>query len=95
MTAALASVRYKRATAAQRAGGLEGWISFTLAGLVAIDGVALRRSCRGAYVFSWPARKDERGRLHHHVRPLDEQARHAIECALLTELFVEIREDAA
>jgi hypothetical protein len=85
----VSQVRFRRAPQARRHLGLEGWITFVLAGHVLISGVALRRSRRGEYVFTWPATK-----LYSAV-PVDEDARHAIECALLTALFVEIREDAA
>ena len=95
MTPVISSVRYKRATAAQRREGLEGWISFVLNGQFAVDGVALRRGRLGRLALSWPARKDGGGHQHHYLRPLHTQARHVVEGELLAQLYPLIRGDAA
>jgi hypothetical protein len=91
----IASVRFTLAPPEQRQDGLIGWISFVLDARFAIDGVALRRSLRGEVVFSWPARKDGAGRLHHHVRPLDDCTRVAIEDELLAHLHPFLRGSVA
>jgi DNA-binding cell septation regulator SpoVG len=75
-----------RFTRAHTGGGLLGWVSFQLEPGLLVDGVGLRRSLRGELVFSWPARKDNAGRVHHLVRPLDSAAREAVEGQLLDEL---------
>ena len=83
VTARVSSVRFTRA---HTGGGLLGWVSFQLEPGLLVDGVALRRSLSGDLVFSWPARKDGAGKLHHHVRPLDDESRRSVEGQLLEEL---------
>ena len=82
-------VRFRRAPQAKRRFGLEGRVSFVLANHVLVTGIALRRSRRGEYVFTWPATK------RYGAVPDDEDARHAIHCALLEALVAEIREGSA
>jgi len=89
MTPLVSQVRFRRTPKTKRQSGLEGRITFVLANHVLVTGVALRRSPRGEYVFTWPATK------RYSAVPVDEDARHALECALLTALFVEIRQGAA
>lgn len=84
-----------RFVAAQAGGGLIGYVSFVLDGDVLIDGIVIRRTLRGELTLSWPARKDSRGRLHHHVRPVDDDARIELEGELLAHLHGHIREGAA
>jgi DNA-binding cell septation regulator SpoVG len=91
MKPAIGSVRFQRASHSQRRRGLEGWVSFILDDHLVVDGLALRLSPTNRYSFSWPARKDTDGRLHHHIRPLNEQSRDAIEGELLAQLFPLIR----
>jgi len=69
---AVSNLRFTAAaTAAARADGLLGWISVTLAGVVRVDGIAVRRALKdGALLLSWPARRDGRGRSHPIVLPL-------------------------
>jgi DNA-binding cell septation regulator SpoVG len=75
--------------------GLLGFTSFILDGDVLIDGVAVRRTIWGELTLSWPARKDTRGRLHHHVRPVDDEARLELEGELLAQLHPFVRGGAA
>lgn len=84
----ISSIRF---TPAHTGGGLIGWVSFRLEPGLIVDGVALRRSFDGDLVFSWPARKDGAGKLHHHVRPLDDESRQAVEGQLLYELRLLVR----
>ena len=79
-------VRLVPARGRDRDGGIIGWLSFALPRGLLVDGVALRRSLAGEYVFSWPARKDRGGRTRHHVRPVDDLSRRAIEGELLAQL---------
>lgn len=59
--------------------GLLGFISLLINGVLAIDGVSLRRTREGRLALSFPSRKDARGKLHPIVRPLDDATRVAIE----------------
>lgn len=84
-----------RFTPAHTGGGLLGWVSFTVDGDLVIDGVAVRRTLLGELTISWPWRRDTRGRLHHHVRPLDDEARLELESELLAHLHPFVRGGAA
>lgn len=68
------------------ADGLLGWLDIEVGGLVVIHGVALRRSRRGGLALSWPAKDDSQGNRRAIVRPLDDQARVAIERQVFHEL---------
>ena len=70
--------------------GLLGWIRCTLNGSIQLDGISLRRTRDGRHTLSFPARFDQAGRLHHYLRPLDDETRHAIERQVFKALsFVE------
>jgi DNA-binding cell septation regulator SpoVG len=88
----ITSIRFKPAHTGD---GLLGWASFVLDGDLVIDGVAVRRTLTGALVLSWPGRKDSRGRVHHHVRPVDDQARRELEDELLAHLHRHVRAGGA
>ncbi len=79
-------VRFHQSTPELRESGLLGWISFNLAGNVRVDGVALRRTREGRHTLSFPARRDELGRTHPYLRPLDDATRLAIEGQVLEAL---------
>ena len=79
----------------ERRRGLLGFLKFVLPEGLLVDGVALRRSPDGRYLFTWPAKKDRFGRERHHVRPLDDEARRAIEGELLDHLKPWLRGGAA
>jgi hypothetical protein len=91
----LSCVRFVPASPTLGCPGLLGWVSFRSADGLLIDGVGLRRSLRGAYVFSYPVKRSGSGRFHHLVRPADDATRQALEAELLAALFVEIREVGA
>lgn len=74
------------ATAADQLTGLMAWLRFRLDDRILIDGVALRRSRDQRLLLSWPGRRDKHGRLHHSVRPFDDDARIALEAAIFDEL---------
>ena len=74
-----------KASDADRRTGLEGYISVVV-GLIVIDGIVLRRTADGRHTLSFPARTSRRGERHAIIRPIDDQARQAIEHHLLAEL---------
>lgn len=76
-----------RATDAQRATGLLAWLTIETERLV-LDSVQLRRTLDGRHVLSWPERRDAGGRKHAVVRPVDDDARRAIEAAIFEQLGV-------
>ena len=65
--------------------GLLGYLSVDYGDLV-LDGIVLRRTTDGRFVLSFPARTDRAGRRHPYIRPIDEEARRAIEAKILGEL---------
>lgn len=65
--------------------GLLGYVSVFLGDLV-VDGITLRRTAEGRLALSFPARTDRAGRRHPYVRPIDDEARQAIERKILSEL---------
>jgi len=78
-------VRFTPVSPRDRAGGLLGWVSFSVAGL-RIEGVAVRRTLDGQLTLSWPCRHDRHGRRHSVVRPVDDDARRRLEAAIFAEL---------
>ncbi len=66
--------------------GLLGWLRFDVNGALRLDGVALRRTREGTIALTFPARRDRQGRDHPLVRPLDSEARAAIERQVLAAL---------
>lgn len=74
--------------------GLLGYVSFRLNGAIGVDGVTLRRTLDDRHVLSFPARTDSSGQQHFFLRPLDNQAREAIERQVLDALGVVAQLDA-
>ncbi len=74
---------------ADRRKGLLGFVSFVLGGAIAVDGVALRRTRDGRLVLSFPVRHDSQGRQLPILRPTGNEARAAIEAAVLQALGLE------
>lgn len=73
------------ATEAEIRTGLLGYVS-VLYGDLLLDGLVLRRTADGRYAISFPARTDRAGRKHALIRPVDSEAREAIERELLWQL---------
>jgi hypothetical protein len=69
--------------------GLLGWVAFTVADTMSVDGVAVRRALNGRLVLSFPARRDRCGREHPYLLPTCDRARHELERAILAELGLE------
>jgi hypothetical protein len=60
-----------------------------------LDGIAVRRTRDGRVVLSWPSRRDSRGRDHSVVRPCGDDARQALEAAILGALGLSAQEQVA
>ena len=75
----VSNLRFSPAPPADQATGLLGWLSFSIGRTLRLDGVALRRTLDGHLRLSYPGKKDGAGRVHHHVRPLDDEVRRSIE----------------
>lgn len=65
--------------------GLIGYLS-VFYGVLVLDGITLRRTADGRFVLSFPSRADRRGKKHSIVRPVDDDARQAVERELLGQL---------
>jgi DNA-binding cell septation regulator SpoVG len=83
----ITDVRYARASEADRASGLLGYIAVTVGGGLRLDGLALRRSRRGTLYIAYPARGP--GKLHPYVEPTSDHARRELERAVLEALGVD------
>ncbi len=74
-----------KGTADDERQGLLGFISVTYGPWV-FDGLTLRRTADGRLAVSFPARSDRSGRKHALIRPIDNEAREAVERELLRQL---------
>lgn len=79
---AVSNVRFVPSSVHDAAEGLEGWVSFRYGDLL-LDGIALRRTREGRWRLSFPERRDRHGRAYPYVRPLDAEARRALEAQVL------------
>ncbi len=61
--------------------GLLGFVSIYM-GDVIVDGITVRKTAEGRLTLSFPERRDRLGRRHAIVRPVDNEARLAIEKAI-------------
>jgi DNA-binding cell septation regulator SpoVG len=75
----LTDIRFSAAPPWDRERGLLGWVSFNLSRAVRLDGIALRRTLDGHLILSFPARRDNQGRQHPYIRPIDDLTRQDIE----------------
>ena len=66
--------------------GLLGFVAFSLNDRVRLDGATLRRTSSGKLRISFPKRRDQHGREHPLLRPLDDAARRELERQVLTAL---------
>lgn len=74
-----------RASAEDIRTGLLGFISVEYGSLI-LDSIVLRRTADDRYALAFPARTDRAGRRHSYIRPIDDNARRAIETELLRQL---------
>lgn len=63
--------------------GMLGFLTCVVAGVVRLDGIALRRTLSGRLILSFPERKDRAGRSHPYIRPVDEEVRRALEATVV------------
>lgn len=89
--ARVSNVKFTRAPRGDIERGLLGWLAFDVGGTWHVDGVVLRRTREGRPTLAFPARIDRAGREHPYLRPTCDQARRAIERAVLAELGLEAR----
>ena len=68
--------------------GLLGYLSVCY-GRFVIDGITVRRTESGRLVLSFPERRDAKGRRHPILRPIDDEARRAIEAAVFGQATLE------
>jgi DNA-binding cell septation regulator SpoVG len=82
----ITSVRFTAASDWHRERGLLGFISCVLDGHLVLDGITLRRTLDNRLTLSYPEREDGVGRRHPIIRPIDDDARIAIEAAIIGSL---------
>ena len=91
----ISAVRFSAAAGHDLASGLLGWASFTICGLLRVDGVTVRRTRAGRIALSWPERRDRAGIGHSIVRPINDGARRILEAQVLDALGISTEEPSA
>lgn len=86
MTPLVTSVRFLQASALDQQQGLLGWASATLAGVVRVDGLVVRRTLHGDVRVFPPERIDRGGRRHRVVDVVDPHVERAWEAEILVAL---------
>jgi DNA-binding cell septation regulator SpoVG len=74
-----------RASDTDVASGFLGWITISYGSLL-VDNITLRRTSDGRLTLSFPSRTAKNGQKHSIVRPVDNEARIAIEREILGQL---------
>lgn len=87
MAPSITNVQLHRASEEKRSTGLLYWASCRVDGRWALNGLAIRRTLKGATVVTFPSRRDSTGRDRPYITPLDAETREAVEEALLEELL--------
>lgn len=82
----ISDVRLTPASATDEEAGLLGYIGFTINGVLALDGVTLRRAADGGEYICYPARTARTGTRHALIRPLSEAARLHVQAQVLSAL---------
>lgn len=90
----LLDVRFTPASDTDAAVGLLAYVSCTFEGLLRLDGLTLRRTLAGRVTLTYPARTDRAGRRHPYYRPVDDDARLAIEAQVFAALGLQAQEAA-
>ncbi len=85
----ISNVQLKSAQISDAESGLLGWVSCSINGSLRLDGIAVRRTADGRLALSFPARRDDAGRRHFYIRPVDDLARRAIEHTVFAALGLE------
>ncbi len=75
----ITDVRFVATGERDRAAGLFGYVSVTLADCFVLDGITLRRTADRRWTLSFPARTDPRGGRHPYLRPANDATRRAFE----------------
>ena len=70
---------------------LLGYVAFTVNGRLRLDGVAVRRTVEGDITLSYPSRRDEAGREHPYILPVDDATHRELEQAVFDALGIEER----
>lgn len=85
----VSDVRFVAASPADVGTGLSGWACFVVNGVLRLDGVAVRRTLSGRTAISFPAKRDNTGRMRKYVRPLNAEVGREIEYQVLKALGFE------
>jgi DNA-binding cell septation regulator SpoVG len=83
---AITGIRFTPSSDVDRERGLLGFIRCVIDGRLVLDGITLRRTLDNRLTLSFPEREDGLGRRHPIIRPVDDEARRAIEAAILGSL---------
>jgi DNA-binding cell septation regulator SpoVG len=82
----ITGVQFTAASDWHREQGLLGFIRCIVDGCLILDGITLRRTLDNRLTLSFPEREDGVGRRHPIIRPINDDARIAIETAILGSL---------
>ena len=85
----LTSIAFTAAPPAEVRTGLLGWVTCVVNDGLLLDGVTLRRTRDDRLTLSYPARRDSTGQQHHVVRPINDEARRAVEAQVFRALGIE------
>ena len=84
----ITSVGFTSATPTDVHTGLLGYVTCVANDALLIDGITLRRTRDGRVTLSYPARRDANGNTHHTVRPINDEARRAVEAQVFRALGI-------
>ena len=89
ITSLITSIGFTPASDRDVREGLIGYVTAVVGDVLLLDGITLRMTADRRPVLSFPARTDRRGRKHGYLRPVDDDARRAIEAAVFEALGVD------
>ena len=84
----VSEVKFRSASPPDQETGLLGWASATYGGL-RLDAIAVRRTCDRKITLSFPSRRDNQGRRHFLVKPLNDASRRDFEHQILSALRID------
>lgn len=84
-------VRFSKASPLDARRGMLGYVSLAVCAGLQLDGIALRRTASGRLRLSFPERRGHQGQGHPYIRPVDDEARQAIEAEVFAALGLEAR----
>ena len=85
----ITSIGFTRASDRELRTGLVGYVTAVIGGVLLLDGITLRMTAARRPALSFPARTDRQGRKHAYIRPVDDDARRAIEAAIFEALEID------